>query len=189
MELSGKSVAIFAEDLYEDIELWYPYYRLLEAGAKVTVVGSGRAEVYHGKYGIPVRPDCRIEDAVAANFDAVVIPGGFSPDFMRRKPEMVSFVKEMNANGKVIAAICHAGWMLASAGIVKGRRATCFFSLKDDLTAAGAQYVADDSVVVDGNLITSRFPPDLPDFARAIIQQLSAGEKHASHRVQGPKPG
>jgi deglycase len=172
MELSGKSVAIFVEDLYEDVELWYPYYRLIEAGAKVTLVGSGRSEVHRGKHGIPAHPDKLIEQVTTASFDGLVIPGGFSPDFMRRKPEMVSFTAEMNSQRKLVAAICHGGWMLVSAGIVRGRRATCFFSLKDDLVSAGANYVADQSVVIDDNLVTSRAPPDLPDFSRAIIHRL-----------------
>jgi protease I len=166
--MAGKKIAILAEDLYEDLELWYPYYRLLEAGAEVKIVGSGRAESFKSKHEYPVVPDLSIENTKATDFDGVVIPGGYSPDLMRRKPAMVDFVREMDKAGKPIAAICHAGWMLISAGIVKGRRATCFFSIKDDLVAAGAIYV-DEAVVVDRNLITSRRPADLPKFVPAII--------------------
>jgi len=172
MELDGRKVAILAEDLYEDRELWYPYYRLKEAGAEVKVVGSGRAETFTSKHGYPVKPDLTSDQARASDFDAVVIPGGYSPDMMRRKPSMVSFVKDMDAAGKTVAAICHAGWMLVSAGIVNGRKATCFMSVKDDIVAAGADY-RDEPGVVDGNLITSRFPGDLPHFCRAIIGQLA----------------
>jgi protease I len=172
MELEGRTIAILAEDLYEDLELWYPYYRLKEAGATVRVVGSGRVETHASKHGYPVQPDLTIVQARAADFDAVVIPGGYSPDMMRRKPEMVAFVRDMDGQGKTVAAICHAGWMLVSAGILRGRRATCFMSIKDDVLAAGADY-RDEPVVVDGNLITSRFPADLPDFSRAIIEQLA----------------
>jgi len=119
-ELTGKKIAILAEDLYEDTELWYPYYRLLEAGAEVKIVGSGRAESFKSKHDLPVVPDLSIDRTSAAEFDAVVIPGGYSPDLMRRKPAMVEFVREMDKAGKPVAAICHAGWMLISAGIVNG---------------------------------------------------------------------
>lgn len=172
-ELHGTRVAILAEDLYEDLELWYPYYRLKEAGAEVEVVGSGRASQFTSKHGYPVTPGSSAEQVRAQDFDAVVIPGGYSPDLMRRKAAMVNFVKEMDAQGKVVAAICHAGWMLVSAGLLQGRRATSFFSVKDDVVAAGANYVEGEPVVVDGNLITSRSPADLPHFCRAIIGQLA----------------
>ncbi|MGH7903139.1 MAG: type 1 glutamine amidotransferase domain-containing protein [Candidatus Dormibacteraceae bacterium] len=176
MKLEGIRVAILAEDLYEDLELWYPYYRLKEAGADVKVVGSGRAPAFNSKHGYPVTADLGADGARAGDFDAVVIPGGYSPDLMRRKPEMVAFVKEMDSSGKTVAAICHAGWMLVSAGILRGRRATCFFSVKDDVIAAGAEYVSDEPVVVDGNLITSRSPADLPFFCKAIIGALAREE-------------
>jgi protease I len=171
-ELAGKRVAIFVEELYEDLELWYPYYRLLEAGAEVKIVGSGRSDSFKSKHGYPATPDVSIDATSAADFDAVIIPGGYSPDHMRRKPAMVEFVRAMDKAGKPIAAICHAGWMLVSAGIVKGRRATSFFSIKDDMVAAGARYV-DEAVVIDGNLITSRSPKDLPQFVPAIIDALA----------------
>jgi protease I len=172
-EMAGKRIAILAEDFYEDMELWYPYYRLLEAGAEVKIIGSGRAESFKSKHGYPVVPDLSIDDTSAADFDGVVIPGGYSPDLMRRKPAMVAFVRDMDKAGKPVAAICHAGWMLISAGIVKGRRATCFFSIKDDMVAAGARYIVDEAVVVDGNLITSRSPKDLPQFVPAIIETFA----------------
>jgi protease I len=172
MGLEGRRVAVLAEELYEDLELWYPYYRLKEAGAEVEVVGTGRAASFNSKHGYPVKPDREASAARVEDFDAVVIPGGYSPDYMRRSPEMVGFVRDMDAAGKPVAAICHAGWMLVSAGIVRGRRATSFSSIKDDMVAAGADWT-DAPVVVDRNLITSRRPGDLPDFCRALIEQLS----------------
>jgi protease I len=169
--LKGKRVAIFAEDLYEDLELWYPLLRLREEAAEVVVVGPGGATEHHGKYGYPVTVDQAIRDVSAKNFDAVVIPGGYAPDRMRRHPAMVAFVREMALQGKIVAAICHGAWMLASAEVVAGKTLTCFFAIKDDLVHAGATY-QDAEVVVDGNLITSRRPADLPAFLRAIIAAL-----------------
>jgi protease I len=172
MDLSGKRVAILAEQLYEDQELWYPVFRLREAGAEVFVVGSGTADEYKSKHGYPVKVDGEADTVTAAQFDAVIIPGGYSPDHMRRSPAMVRLVREAHEQGKVVAAICHAGWMLASAGIARGKTLTCFKSIKDDLVNAGANYV-DREVVRDGNLITSRFPDDLPAFMREIISALA----------------
>lgn len=172
MELEGRRVAILAEDLYEDPELWYPYYRLQEAGAQVQVVGSGRKDTFESKHGYPVKADLSIADARAEDFDAVVIPGGYSPDHMRRVPAMAEFVRALHDQHKPVAAICHAGWMLASAGVLKGKHATSFSSIKDDMVNAGAIF-EDRSVVVDGNLVTSRRPADLPDFTRSLIGLLS----------------
>jgi protease I len=171
MELEGKKVAILVEDMYNEFEFWYPYYRLLEAGAEVMVVGSGSAEVYKSKSGLPCTAATAADQISFADFDGLIIPGGYAPDHMRRYPAMVTLVKEAFEAGRVVAAICHAGWMLASADIVKGRRVTSFFAIRDDLIHAGADYV-DQEVVVDGNLITSRKPDDLPAFMRAIIEAL-----------------
>ena len=172
MKLDGKRIAILAENLYQEMELWVPYYRLREEGAEVKVVGGGGAKSYASKHGYPVNVDVQAEQVKAVEFDAVVVPGGYAPDLMRRNPAMVSLVREAAQQGKVVAAICHAGWMLVSAGVLKGRKATSFFSIKDDLVAAGADW-KDAEVVVDGNLITSRKPDDLPAFCRAIIQALA----------------
>ena len=171
MGLEGKRVAVLAEDNYQVMELWYPYYRLKEAGAEVKVVGTGRAPSFTS-HDYAVKADLDAPDARVEDFDAVVIPGGYAPDLMRRSAEMVKFVADMDAAGKTVAAICHAGWMLVSAKVVKGRRATCYYSIRDDLEAAGALW-SDEPVVVDGNLITSRVPGDLPDFCRAVIGALS----------------
>lgn len=172
MKLQGKRIAILSENMYQEMELWVPYYRLKEEGAEVKVIGAGGAKSYTSKHGYPVNVDVQADQVSAVEFDAVVVPGGYAPDVMRRHPAMVKLVSEAAQQGKVVAAICHAGWMLVSAGVLSGRKATSFFSIKDDLVAAGANWV-DAEVVVDGNLITSRKPDDLPAFCRTIVQALS----------------
>ncbi len=171
MELKNKKVVIPVEDMFNDLEFWYPFYRLKEAGAEVVVVGSGRAETYTGKSGTETKVDAGAGQVVASNFDGIVIPGGYAPDLMRRYPEMVDLVRDIHKAGKVVAAICHAGWMLASADIVKGRTLTSFFAIKDDLVHAGANWI-DQEVVIDGNLITRRKPDDRPAYMRAVIESL-----------------
>ncbi len=173
MQLSGKKIAILVEDMFNIYEFWYPYYRLKEAGAEVIVVGSGRRKTFTGKPATEVTADCAANDISAADIDGIVIPGGYAPDMMRRYPAMVNLVTEAVRSGKMVAAICHAGWMLASADILKGRRVTSFYAIKDDLVHAGAQWL-DEPVVVDGNLITSRTPDDLPVFMPAIIKWFSS---------------
>jgi len=174
MRWAGKRVAILAENLYQEMELWVPYYRLREEGAEVKVVGAGGAKGYTSKHGYPVSVDAQAEAVSAVEFDAVVVPGGYAPDIMRRHPAMVRLVREAHQQGKVVAAICHAGWMLASADILRGRRATGFHSIKDDMVHAGATWV-DAEVVVDGTLITSRKPDDLPAFCRELVNALVKG--------------
>ncbi|MBI4562101.1 MAG: type 1 glutamine amidotransferase [Candidatus Rokubacteria bacterium] len=156
------------------MELWVPYYRMKEEGAEVKVVGTGGAKSYASKHGYPVSVDAQAEAVDAVEFDAVIIPGGYAPDLMRRSEPMVRLVREAFQHGRLVAAICHAGWMLVSAGILKGKRATSFFSIKDDMLNAGATWV-DEEVVVDGNLITSRKPDDLPAFCREIVKALAKG--------------
>lgn len=163
-----KKVAILVEDLYQDLEVWYPILRLKEEGIEVVVVGTGKG-TYRGKYGYPIEENVPVQKVTAGDFDGVVIPGGYAPDILRRYPEINSFVKEINDRGGVVASICHGGWVLISAGIVRGKRLTSFFAIKDDLVNAGAQY-EDSEVVVDGNLVTSRKPDDLPAFMKAIIE-------------------
>jgi protease I len=172
MTLKGKRVAVLAENMYQELELWYPLLRLREAGADTFVVGTGSADSYNSKLGYAVQVDVVADQISAGDLDAVVIPGGYAPDLMRRYPDMVNLVRDAFDQGKVVAAICHAGWMLASADVLRGKKATCFFAIKDDLVNAGADYV-DAEVVRDGNLITSRVPSDLPAFCRAIIESLS----------------
>lgn len=172
MTLQGKQVAILIDNFFEDAEAFYPFYRLKEAGADVVLVGPVKGKEYKGKYGYPVTPEKGIDDIRAGNFDAVIIPGGYAPDHMRRTQKMVDFVRDMGSTGKVVAGICHAGWMLVSAGLLKNKTATSFFAIKDDMKNAGCEWV-DRDVVRDGNLITSRTPADLPVFCRTIIDALT----------------
>jgi protease I len=170
MSLNGKRIIVLAEDMYEDPELWYPYYRLLEEGAEVTLVGP-EAKTYESKHGYPARAETAAAQVRVEDVDGVVVPGGYAPDRLRRYPEIVNLVRGVFERGGVVAMICHAAWVPISAGIVKGRRATCVSAIKDDLVNAGATYV-DEAVVVDGNLISSRTPTDLPAFMPAIIAAL-----------------
>ena len=165
-----KKVLILVEKLFQDMEVLYPYYRLKEAGFEVKVAGTGE-KTYKGKNGYPIKTDGHVKNFKPKDFDAVIIPGGWAPDYMRRNKEMVEFVKQMNKKNKLIAAICHAASLLISADVVKGRTMTCYFSVKDDVINAGANYV-DKEVIVNGNLITSRQPKDLPAFCREIIKAL-----------------
>lgn len=169
----GRKVALLVEEMYNEYEFWYPYYRFIEAGFQVDVVGTGRRETYPSKVGLPARETVPALNADASQYEAVIIPGGYAPDFMRRDPAMVKLVRDVFQRGGVVAAICHAGWMLASAGVLQGKKATCFFAIKDDVINAGAEYL-DEEVVVDGNLVTSRTPDDLPAFCRAILQKLGS---------------
>ena len=175
MKLKNRNIAIFLADLYEDLEFWYPALRMEEEGAEVTSIGP-RAETYRGKRGLSARADKGISDISPEHFSALIIPGGYSPDHMRRSREMVEFVREMDSQGAVIAAICHGPWMLASAEVIEGRKVTSFFSIRDDLVHAGAEWI-DRQVVKDGNIITSRMPGDLPSFCRTIIEALRSGDQ------------
>ncbi len=170
MNLTGKRIAILAEDGYQELELHYPRLRFIEAGAEVRVLGAGK-DVHHSEKGYAVEVDQDAAEASADDFDAVVIPGGMAPDRMRRHRAMVDFVGGMHERDKPVAWICHAGWMAVSADIVRGRRVTSFASIKDDMVNAGGEW-EDAEVVVDGNLISSRTPPDLPAFCRAIGEAL-----------------
>ncbi|GAB6112971.1 type 1 glutamine amidotransferase domain-containing protein [Desulfomicrobium escambiense] len=168
MELSGKRFVILVDTQFNDHEFWYPYFRLKEAGAEVTVVASAAGKTYEGKYGTPAKADKTPAEISVADYAGIIIPGGYAPDHMRRDQNMVSLVRAFDQQGKVVAAICHAGWMLVSAGILKGRTVTSFFAIKDDLVNAGATW-RDHEVVTDRNMITSRTPDDLPAFMRTII--------------------
>jgi len=181
MTLQGKRVAILVEDLYQDQEVWYPYYRLREAGAEVVVVGTGSKGEYKGKYGYPITPQTTAEQISAHEIDGLIVPGGYAPDILRRFPTVIRLVKEADAQGKVIGAICHAGWVLCSAGILRGKTVTCFSAIKDDVVNAGAAFV-DREVVRDGNLITSRKPDDLPAFMHAVIDALEGRPTTAPSR-------
>jgi protease I len=171
MDLTGKRLAILAEHLYEDLELWYPALRFREAGAEVVIVGAG-ATTYTSKHGYPVQTDTNADEVRAADFEAVIIPGGYAPDYMRRHPAMVDLMRQAYQQEKVVAAICHGPWMLVSADVVRNKWLTCFFSIKDDVIHAGGRY-EDREVVRDGTLITSRMPEDLPVFCSTIIDALT----------------
>jgi len=181
MDLEGKRIAVLAADLYQEMEIWYPLLRFREEGAETVAVGAEAGKTYSSKKGYTVVADKSIADVDAKDFDAVVIPGGWAPDTLRQDERMLNFVREMDKAGRVVAAICHAGWVLCSAGILRGRKATCFKAIRDDMVHAGAQYV-DEEVVVDGNLITSRVPTDLPAFCREIVKALrtQAAARHAT---------
>lgn len=168
MDLKGKRIAVLIEQQYQEMEVWYPVYRLREAGCQVTLVGPKSGETYPSKLGYPAKSDKSIHDVSPNDFDGVVIPGGFAPDFLRRTEAIIKFVSNMAEQGKVVAAICHGPWVLCSTQALKGRKATCFFAIKDDVINAGATYV-DQEVVRDGNLITSRKPDDLPAFLTSIM--------------------
>lgn len=170
MELKNCRVAILVDMLYEDLELWYPKIRLEEEGATVHLVGMQR-KTYQSKHGYPATAEMTVEEALPGTWDGIIIPGGYAPDHLRRHPEMVAFVRSHFQRGVLVATICHAPWLAISAGIVRGKRMTGFFAIKDDMVNAGAHYV-DEPVVRDGNLISSRHPGDLGAFCRAIIGYL-----------------
>ena len=173
MSLAGKHVLFFAGPLYEDLELWYPKIRLEEEGAQTTVAGLGE-KTYAGKRGYPVTVDTNVDSIDAARFDGLVIPGGFAPDQMRRYENVLQLTRAIYQAGKPVAFICHAGWVPISARILKGKRATSVRAIKDDMENAGVSW-EDAPVVVDGNLISSRTPADLPQFCKALIAALRKG--------------
>ena len=170
-ELDGKRAAVLVEQQYQEMEVWYPVYRLREAGCKVTLVGPEAGQTYPSKLGYPAKSDRAARDVSADDFDLLVVPGGFAPDYLRRHEAVLKLVGTMAEQGKVVAAVCHGPAVLCSTQALKGRRATCFFAIKDDVTNAGAKYV-DAEVVRDGNLITSRKPDDLPAFLQTILQAV-----------------
>lgn len=170
--LRGRRVAVLAERLYEELELWYPLLRFREEGAE-TVVVAPRAEDYTSKLGYPVRATAVAAEVRAEDFDAVVVPGGYCPDYLRRDAGVVSFVRAMAARDAVVGAICHGGSVLCSADILRGRRATSHIAIRDDMRNAGALW-EDAEVVADGPLVTSRRPDDLPAFCQVIAARLVA---------------
>ncbi|ACU88352.1 type 1 glutamine amidotransferase domain-containing protein [Desulfomicrobium baculatum] len=172
MKLKDQKVLMFVDDIYEDMELLYPYYRLIEEGAEVVVAGPQAGVVYTGKNGYPFKSTAAIADQQARDFDLLVIAGGFAPDKLRRDPKVLELTREMHEAGKIVAHICHGGWIPISAGIMKGFTCTSTPGIKDDLANAGATWV-DKEVVVDRNQISARKPDDLPAFCRAIIAQAA----------------
>jgi protease I len=168
-ELQGKRAAVLVEQQYQELEVWYPVYRLREAGCRVTLVGPEAGQTYPSKLGYPAKSDKAARDVSANDFDILVIPGGFAPDYLRRNEGILRLVSTMAEQGKLVAAICHGPAVLCSTQALKGRKVTCFSAIKDDVMNAGGKYV-DEEVVRDGNLVTSRQPDDLPAFLRTLIE-------------------
>ncbi|MFX1279302.1 MAG: type 1 glutamine amidotransferase domain-containing protein [Promethearchaeota archaeon] len=166
-----KIIAFLATDGYEELEFHFPRLRLIEAGYKTELISLHRREI-KGKFGYPFKPDKLIREANPNNYDGVIIPGGTTnPDHLRREPGVLKFVKELNDQKKLVGAICHAGWVLISANIIRNRKATSYFAIKDDMINAGALF-EDSAVVIDSNLITSRTPDDLPQFMKSVLAFL-----------------
>jgi protease I len=171
--LKGRRVLIFVGDVYEDLELWYPKLRLIEAGADVVVAGPEASKTYAGKHGYPCTSDATIAEMSAGDFDGLVVPGGFMPDKLRRDEKVLELVRDFASAGKLVAAICHGGWIPISAGVYKDVRVTGSPGIKDDLINAGAIW-SDEPVVVDRHFVSSRKPDDLPEFCRGILSVLGA---------------
>jgi protease I len=171
-KLVGKKILMFVEDTYEDLELWYPKLRLIEEGAQVIIAGPEANKVYKGKNGYPCKSDVSYNDIEEKDFDGLVIPGGFAPDKLRRVAKILELTKQFNDGHKLIAHICHAGWITISAKIMKGYKCTSTPGIKDDIENAGAVWV-DEPVVVDRNMVSSRKPDDLPLFCEAIIKVMT----------------
>ena len=171
MSLSDKTVAIMLDQKYQELEVWYPYYRLIEGGARVTLVAPEAGATYPSKLGYPCVSDAAARDVRGADFDAVIVPGGWCPDFMRRDETMIRFIQQCAEADIVLAAICHGGWMLCCTDALRGKRATSFMAIRHDMINAGADWT-DAECVVDGRLITARKPDDLPAFCAAIITAL-----------------
>ena len=172
MDLTGKKIGILVDNLYQEMEVWYPYYRFVETGAEVHLIGAEKGKVYTSKLGYPVTAQKAYNEVSAADYDGVVCPGGFAPDFIRRHPKANQFVADIDKQGHLVAAICHGLWCCCSANVLRGRRCTSFFAIKDDVLNAGGLW-EDSEVVIDGNLVSSRKPDDLPAFMKACIHVVA----------------
>lgn len=170
--LKNKRILMFVDNIYEDLELWYPKLRLIEEGAQVVVAGPEAGKVYTGKNGYPCKSDTAIKDMDGNDFDGLVIPGGFAPDKLRRNSKVLELTRNIHEAGKLIAHICHAGWITISAGIMEGYKCTSTPGIKDDIVNAGAIWV-NEPLVIDRNMVSSRKPDDLPDFCKGIIKVMS----------------
>lgn len=167
---SKKIIALISND-FEDLELWYPVHRLREEGVVVHVVGEEAGKTYIGKYGVPCVSDFSFEDINPSDYDGILVPGGWAPDALRRFPVVLDMVKNMDKRKRVIGQICHAGWVLISAGILKGIKVTSTPGIKDDMTNAGAVWL-DVPSIIHGHIVSSRRPPDLPEYMKDYIKVL-----------------
>lgn len=168
MRLQGKTIAYLVAQEVEDLEFWVPVMRLREEGAKVVVIGL-TTNTIHGKHGLEMTPDVAIAEAPKADtFDGIVIPGGWAPDKLRRNQAILQLVKELYARGKIIATICHGGWVPISAGIIRGRKATGSTGIKDDIVNAGGIWV-DEAAFREGNMVWGRVVEDIPAFCRELV--------------------
>ena len=168
--MATRVISLLYDDV-EDLEFWYPTLRLREAGATVEVAGEAAGKKYTGKYGLPAEAEIGFGEIDPSEYDGVLVPGGWAPDKLRRFPEVLELVRTLNEEGKIIGEICHAGWVLISAGILDGRKVTSTPGIKDDMVNAGAVWL-DEAVVVDRNIVSSRRPPDLPEYAKALLKAL-----------------
>ena len=169
-----KKVLQLVSDDFEDLELWCPVMRLREAGAIVDLAAEKPGK-YKGKYGVPCEVEISFLDVNAADYDGILIPGGWAPDKLRRFPKVLELVREMNAAGKLVGIICHAGWVLASAEVLQGKKVTSTPGIRDDLVHAGAAWL-DQPVVIDGNIVSARRPPDIPEYEKALVSVLFGKE-------------
>jgi len=168
MELKGKKALILLGPDFEDREVFYPYYRFLEAGGEVKLAGIGEKS-YKGKYGVPLDVDGSCEDFARQSWDIVIVPGGWAPDKIRMNEAALEIVRQAVKSERIVAAICHGGWVLASADVIKGKNVTSYKAIKDDMIHAGGKW-RDQEVVIDSGIVTSRTPADLPAFCREIIK-------------------
>jgi protease I len=176
MRLQNKKIIQLVEHEFEDLELWYPVLRLREEGATVHIVGPKANETYTGKYGVPIQSDYAFADIEPSDYDAILVPGGWAPDKLRRYPEVLNMVKHMHEHKKPIGQICHAGWVLISARILNGLKVTSTPGIRDDMENAGAIWI-DEPVVIDGHLISSRRPPDLPPYAKSFADAVASNNR------------
>lgn len=168
---NGQLVICLLDDEFEDLELWYPVYRAQEAGYTVKFAAPEKNKTYIGKYGVPATSDLSYDECDSQAIAGLLVPGGWAPDKIRRYPKVLQLVQQLNEQKKPIGQICHAGWVLISAKILEGRKVTSTPGIKDDMENAGAIWF-DEAVVVDGNLISARRPPDLPPYAKAFVEAL-----------------
>jgi len=178
--MADRKIAIMVAPMYQTIEVWYPYYRFAEAHCEVDFVAEKANTQYLSKEGYPCLSNVAAKNANPDNYTCMLVPGGFAPDFMRRCSDIIKFAESMVSAKKIIAAICHGGWLLCSTNVFKNKKATCFMAIKDDIKNAGAHYI-DAQCVVDENLITARKPDDLPAFTAAILEALSKTGKIHTH--------